>query len=187
MYAFATVLGLTFVKRTLWSWYVVLQLLMRSTWGSSLGEDKLGARDRILNTEVAHQARTGQTFPPKSPLGFGQHVCRLCLRLGGVDQEKNDSRQRSNHHLLGSTWQHAQHGAPSPTNGTNPPPAVPQTPESPPTMAALPTAVPEKEPMSPTTIQTPLAPGVRAPKSGWLCMPTCVVHSFRNDHARSQS
>ena len=34
---------------------------VRSTWGTSLGEDKLGARDRILNTKVAHR---GRTFPP---------------------------------------------------------------------------------------------------------------------------
>ena len=27
--------------------------LVRSTWGTSLGGDKLGARDRILNTKVA--------------------------------------------------------------------------------------------------------------------------------------
>ena len=37
--------------------------LMRSTWGSSQGEDKLGARDKILNKEVARRARAGQTFP----------------------------------------------------------------------------------------------------------------------------
>ena len=36
---------------------------MRSTWGTSQGEDKLGARDRILNTKVARRACAGQTFP----------------------------------------------------------------------------------------------------------------------------
>ena len=36
--------------------------LVRSTWGTSLGEDKLGARCRILNTKVACRARAGQTF-----------------------------------------------------------------------------------------------------------------------------
>ena len=30
--------------------------LVRSTWGTSLGGDKLGARDRILNTKVARRA-----------------------------------------------------------------------------------------------------------------------------------
>ena len=30
--------------------------LVRSTWGTSQGEDKLGARDKILNTEVARRA-----------------------------------------------------------------------------------------------------------------------------------
>ena len=39
--------------------------LVRSTWGTSLGEDKPGARDQILNTKVAHRARAGQTFPPR--------------------------------------------------------------------------------------------------------------------------
>ena len=29
---------------------------LRSTWGASLGEDKLGARARILNTKVARRA-----------------------------------------------------------------------------------------------------------------------------------
>ena len=30
--------------------------LVRSTWGTSQGEDKLGARDRILNTKVVRRA-----------------------------------------------------------------------------------------------------------------------------------
>jgi hypothetical protein len=40
--------------------------LLWSTWGTSLGEDKLGARDKICNTKVAWRAcagRAGQTFP----------------------------------------------------------------------------------------------------------------------------
>ena len=37
--------------------------LVRSTWGTSQGEDKLGARDKILNTKVARWACAGQTFP----------------------------------------------------------------------------------------------------------------------------
>ena len=40
--------------------------LVRSTWVTSQGEDKLGARDNILNTKVARCARATQTFP----LGF---------------------------------------------------------------------------------------------------------------------
>ena len=36
---------------------------VQSIWGTSLGEDKFGARARILNTKVARQARAGQTFP----------------------------------------------------------------------------------------------------------------------------
>ena len=35
---------------------------MRSTWGTSLGEDKLGATDKMLNTKVAHRA-----CPPVRP------------------------------------------------------------------------------------------------------------------------
>ena len=35
---------------------------MQSTWGTSLGEDKLGATDKVLNTKVARRARAGQTF-----------------------------------------------------------------------------------------------------------------------------
>ena len=38
--------------------------LLRSTWGTSLGEDKLGTRHKILNTKVARRACAGQTFPP---------------------------------------------------------------------------------------------------------------------------
>ena len=30
--------------------------LLRPAWGTSLGEDKLGARDKILNTKVARRA-----------------------------------------------------------------------------------------------------------------------------------
>ena len=37
--------------------------LVRSTWGTFLREDTLGARHRILNTKVACQACAGQTFP----------------------------------------------------------------------------------------------------------------------------
>ena len=37
--------------------------LVRSTWGTSQGEDKPGARDRILNTKAARRACAGQTFP----------------------------------------------------------------------------------------------------------------------------
>ena len=47
--------------------------LVRSTWGSSLGEDKLGARVGylILNTKVARQARAGQTFPRAGTVRYG--------------------------------------------------------------------------------------------------------------------
>ena len=37
--------------------------LVRSTWGTSQGEDKPGARGRILKTKVARRACAGQTFP----------------------------------------------------------------------------------------------------------------------------
>ena len=37
--------------------------LMRSTWGTSQGEDKLAARDKILNTKVARWACAGKHSP----------------------------------------------------------------------------------------------------------------------------
>ena len=37
--------------------------LVPSTWGTSQGEDELGARDKILNTKLAPRACAGQTFP----------------------------------------------------------------------------------------------------------------------------
>ena len=37
--------------------------LVRSTWGTSQGEDKLEAKDKILNTKVARRTCAGQTFP----------------------------------------------------------------------------------------------------------------------------
>ena len=36
----------------------------RSIWGTSLGEDNIGVRARILNPKVTRRARAGQTFPP---------------------------------------------------------------------------------------------------------------------------
>ena len=42
--------------------------LVRSTWGTSQGEDKLGARDEILNTKVARRACAGWVpgnIPPR--------------------------------------------------------------------------------------------------------------------------
>ena len=50
--------------------------LVRSTWGTSLGGDKLGARDRMLNTKVARRSCAGQTFP-------------LSVRVGGVGPGKD--------------------------------------------------------------------------------------------------
>ena len=50
---------------------------MRSTWGTSLGEDKPGARSRIHNTKVARRARARQTFPPCLSLtALSQRCCR---------------------------------------------------------------------------------------------------------------
>ena len=48
--------------------------LVRSTWGTSKGEDKSGARDKILNTKVARRVRAGQTFPL---LPSSDQVCLL--------------------------------------------------------------------------------------------------------------
>ena len=41
--------------------------LVRSTWGTSQGEDKLGARDKILNTKVARRACAGRAPGKHSP------------------------------------------------------------------------------------------------------------------------
>ena len=42
--------------------------LVRSTWGTSLGEDKLGATDKILNTKVVRQANI---LPLEGPYDTG--------------------------------------------------------------------------------------------------------------------
>ena len=47
--------------------------LVRSTWGTSQGEDKLGARDKILDTKVACRARAGQN-PPVDLSTYGHRV-----------------------------------------------------------------------------------------------------------------
>ena len=44
--------------------------LVRSTRGTSLSEDYLGARDKILNTKVTHGALPGKHCPPKIGLKF---------------------------------------------------------------------------------------------------------------------
>ena len=41
--------------------------LVRSTWGTSQGEDKLGAREKILNTKVARRACAGHAMGKHSP------------------------------------------------------------------------------------------------------------------------
>ena len=41
--------------------------LVRSTWGTSLGEDTIGARDRILNAKVARRACAGCARGKHSP------------------------------------------------------------------------------------------------------------------------
>ena len=53
--------------------------LVRSTWGTSQGEDKLGARDKILNTKVARRACAGQTFPLRL-------ASNLWLQFSGLQQ-----------------------------------------------------------------------------------------------------
>ena len=54
--------------------------LVRSTWGTSLGEDKLRARDRILDTKVARWACTGHVpgvrranIPPRDTCTCPKH------------------------------------------------------------------------------------------------------------------
>ena len=54
--------------------------VVRSTWGTSQGEDKLGARDKILNTKEAHRAHARQTFPHgKTSVKFFKQ--KFCLSL----------------------------------------------------------------------------------------------------------
>ena len=57
--------------------------LVRSTWGTSLGKDKLGARDRILNTKVARWACAGRTPGKHSP--FAGHLATLINPLFGPE------------------------------------------------------------------------------------------------------
>ena len=62
--------------------------LVRSTWGTSLGGDKLGARNGILNTKVAHWARAGQTFPQlRVPIVVHPHfaVFPCCIHRSRAD------------------------------------------------------------------------------------------------------
>ena len=41
--------------------------LVQSAWGTSQGEDKLGARDKILHTKVARRAFAGRAPGKHSP------------------------------------------------------------------------------------------------------------------------
>ena len=54
--------------------------LVRSTWGTSQGEDKLGARDKILNTKVARRACAGRATGKQSPRGHGGGGDRCCAQ-----------------------------------------------------------------------------------------------------------
>ena len=72
--------------------------LVRSTWGTSLGEGRLGARDRILNTKVACWACAGQTFPPKficgGPERYHNGGARSRQRHYGAPQSHRCTRKR---------------------------------------------------------------------------------------------
>ena len=57
---------------------------LRSTWGTSQGEAKPGARDKILDTKVARRACAGQTFPQGRTCGGGAvGVAGVPFALGG--------------------------------------------------------------------------------------------------------
>ena len=72
--------------------------LVRSTWGTSQGEDKLGARDKILNTKVAHPACAGQTFPHNlAPF------CFSILTQSGCDWSKLFSASYPDVHIMTAT------------------------------------------------------------------------------------
>ena len=53
--------------------------LLRSTWGTSQGEDKLEARDKILNTKVARRACAGRASGKHCPSQFPQTPLPHCL------------------------------------------------------------------------------------------------------------
>ena len=58
--------------------------LVRSIWGTSLGEDKLGATDKILNTKVARRACVGRApgkHPPSDPLPLSFVICGIIVAL----------------------------------------------------------------------------------------------------------
>ena len=69
--------------------------LVRSTRGTSQGEDKLGARDKILNTKVARRACAGQTFLQRTASGR-----RRCSEAGGGWRSPVRNQQR----LDGKRW-----------------------------------------------------------------------------------
>ena len=54
--------------------------LVRSTWGTSQGEDKLGARDRILNTKVAPRACAGRAPGKHSPF-VATDIAIFCIAV----------------------------------------------------------------------------------------------------------
>ena len=57
---------------------------VQSTWGHSLGEDKLGARARILDTKVACPARAGQLFPLYAGVGHPSDLDHQNLGMVGM-------------------------------------------------------------------------------------------------------
>ena len=85
--------------------------LVRSTWGTSQGEDKLGATDKILHTKVARRACAGQTFPQRpmsslmsvAPPGGHwslrrQHVHMLMSYHGSLHKGKGPLSTRNQQH-----------------------------------------------------------------------------------------
>ena len=58
--------------------------IVQSTWGTSLGEDKLGARDKILNTKVARWACTGRAPGKHSP----QNLTAVDMGMPVVQKER---------------------------------------------------------------------------------------------------
>ena len=65
--------------------------LVQPTWGTTLGEDKLGARDRILDTKVVHRACARQTFTPCTCM-FSPQDCfpSFFVTLGGHRGKKRN-------------------------------------------------------------------------------------------------
>ena len=96
---------------------------VQSTWGTSRGEDRLGARARILPTKVAHRAK-GQTFPLSAPSCSASSLppAPTSPNIFGQDPSVAPDTLPCGHHSPGpvpSTEWDAPCGAPKGTRGAS--------------------------------------------------------------------